>query len=163
MDIAILKEVITFVFSLGIQTPAELPDVILVEPIQLSIMAGYSGLMTIKGACVNGRIYLNNTVDLTTIEGRAVLAHEYTHYTQNKCPIEHDALKRQQKEDEAYAVQNEYLKAHGSVWRALDPWGHQYELQIKPKKDVACISNCGTIKPEAAEQIRKRFEASDVK
>ncbi|MFQ6021397.1 MAG: DUF6647 family protein [Acidiferrobacterales bacterium] len=61
----------------------------------------------------DGTIYLLDDVDLTTIEGRAVLVHELVHYLQYRHGFDKAVSCVRKLEPTAYAAQAEYLAQHG--------------------------------------------------
>ena len=59
------------------------------------------------------KIYLSNRLDLTAIEGQAVLVHELVHYLQYRQGLDRSVPCMRALEPAAYAAQVEYLRQHG--------------------------------------------------
>jgi hypothetical protein len=61
----------------------------------------------------DGKIYLSNTIDLATTEGRSVLVHELVHYLQYQQGLDRAVSCMRALEPSAYAAQAGYLRQHG--------------------------------------------------
>ena len=60
-------------------------------------------------------IYLNDSIDLSTIEGQAVLVHELIHYLQYRHGIDKSVNCIRELEPMAYEAHAKYLTEHGKV------------------------------------------------
>lgn len=120
----VLAQIAAFLASVGVHLPAELPPVQVLPQAQLRALAGleHAEGNTLRGLCLDGGVYLDATVDLDTVEGRAVLVHELTHLSQHGCPRGVDERTFYRNEARAYAVQNIYLRANNSLTRVYNPY-----------------------------------------
>ena len=117
--------------------------------------------------CINGKIYVDKSTPITTCEGKAVIAHELVHYTQNYCPLQKDLLTHQWYERQAYAAQNSFLRDHGCSNRVFN---HRftdnveyYENLMRPikDKDRPCMYGC-LQQDEKPDTIRKRMDQHEL-
>jgi hypothetical protein len=152
-----------FLHSYGIEPmdSVKRPIVTINTEAEIKVVVGQKAL----GACLDGHIYLDQSIDLKTVEGQSALCHEIVHYTQNYCPIPKDILTRDANEKQAYELQNQWLIDHGSKWRAKNPlnlYGGE-EGYHRPEPKVKGYSGTSPPEPppEAAEAIRKRFKETE--
>lgn len=59
-------------------------------------------------------IYVRGDVNLDTVEGRAALVHELVHFAQSELALDKQAPCQNAMEFDAYRLQGEYLRQHGS-------------------------------------------------
>lgn len=78
----------------------------------------------------DGNIYLLESEDLETVEGRAVLVHELVHYLQYHSGVDRSVECIRKLEPAAYAAQAKYLAQHGKA-----PEFDQLRILV--------VSNCG--------------------
>lgn len=131
-DLTLVMELFAFLSMLGIQTPTELPKINIISTKEMIWMTddkqGFHQEnlgQIITGMCVNGTIYIDSKVDMSTVMGKSVLIHELTHYTQNKCaPVpKKDIMKIATLEAQAYAAQNRWIQANKMTIEVKNPYG----------------------------------------
>lgn len=112
------------------------------------------------GACLDGHIYMDNRINLASIEAQAMVCHEVVHFTQGYCKHPSDLADRMYKERQAYQAQNQYLIDHGVKKRALDPFNPEAsgEGLTKPVIITKGLMEVKPPKEESAETIRRRFK-----
>ena len=124
---ALVTHLALFLATLGVHLPEALPDVHVVPQELIRALAGLAGPSALlKGLCLDGEVYLDDGVNLDTVEGRAILAHELTHFAQHRCPRDVDSRTFYRNEARAYQVQNLYLRANNSLTRVYNPYPKVY-------------------------------------
>ncbi len=124
---AVIAHLAMFLASLGVHLPQTLPEIHVLSKEALAQVAGLAtGATNLKGLCLDGEVYLEESVNLETVEGRAILAHELTHYAQQRCPRAVDSRTFYRNEARAYQVQNLYLRANNSLTRVYNPYPRVY-------------------------------------
>ena len=90
-----------------------LPKVRFITHAEILRMTQGTELSRAMGTCYQGTVYLDERLNVTNVEHRSVLLHELVHYAQNNCAIPRDMAERVKFEDQAYALQVEWLHSLG--------------------------------------------------
>ena len=165
MDPLVLSLLLYLKTNLGIELmdpQHDRPSYTVVTQKEMIAMKGTDAL----GICIDGKIFIENVVDLSTTTGKAVLLHELVHYTQHYCPLAKDWVQYSWNERVAYAAQNSYLRDKGSTERVHMPNSEgleYYEDVMYPlRKKGPCGYSCPpAVEPETPEKIRERFKQAE--